>query len=76
MDQNLINIGFMLIGALFAWILRTVWEAIRDLKTDIKEISNEVHADYVRRDDFNIAISRIENICNKIFDKLDNKVDK
>ena len=76
MDQNLINLGFMLIGALFAWILRTVWEAIRDLKTDVKEISNEVHADYVRRDYFNIAISRIENICNKIFDKLDNKVDK
>ena len=76
MDQNLINLGFMLIGALFAWILRTVWEAIRDLKIDVKEISTEVHTDYVRRDDFNIAISRIENICNKIFDKLDNKVDK
>jgi plastocyanin domain-containing protein len=76
MDQNLINAGFTIIGALGAWILKTVWEAIKDLKTDLKEISIDVHGNYVRKDDFNKAVDRIEALCTKIFDKLDNKVDK
>jgi len=75
-DQTLINAGFTLIGALGAWILKTVWEAIKDLKTDMKEIAAEVHSDYTRKEDFNKAIDRIEALCNKIFDKLDNKMDK
>jgi len=56
--------------------LKAVWEAIRDLKNDVKELGHEVRVGYVRRDDFLDAIDRIEIMVSRIFDKLDDKADK
>lgn len=76
MDQNLINALFTMAGGLISWVLKTVWDAIRDLNKDMKELQAELHHNYVIKDDFNNAISRIEATCNKILDKLDHKADK
>ena len=76
MDQQVVNAVFTLAGALMSWILKTVWDAIKDLNKDIKEIESEMHIKFVMKDDFNNAITRIEGMCNKILDKLDHKADK
>jgi hypothetical protein len=66
----------MSVGGLGGWVLKSVWEAIRDLKNDVKELGHEVRVGYVRRDDFFDAVERIEAMCSRIFDKLDDKADK
>ena len=76
MDQSLINALFTMFGALMSWVLKTVWDAIRDLNKDMKELQAELHHNFVIKDDFNSAINRIETMCGKILDKLDSKVDK
>jgi len=75
-SQELFNILVMAVGGLGGWVLKAVWEAIRDLKNDVKELGHEVRVGYVRRDDFLDAIDRIETMVSRIFDKLDDKADK
>lgn len=57
-------------------MLKVIWDAIRDLKSDIRDISQTMHNDFVRREDFSDAVKRIEYMCERIFDKLDGKADK
>lgn len=76
MDQNLINAVFTLSGALMSWILKTVWDAIRDLNKDMKDLQSELNHNFVAKDDYNNAMNRIETMFGKIMDKLDQKVDK
>lgn len=75
-NQQLFNLIITVCGVLAGWMLKIIWDAIQDLKDEIRDLGKEVHADFVRREDFSDAVKRIEVMCGKIFDKLDNKVDK
>lgn len=56
---------FLVVG----WIIRSLWDAVRQLERDLP-------ANYVRRDDFRDSMDEIKDMLTRIFDKLDNKVDK
>jgi DNA-binding transcriptional regulator GbsR (MarR family) len=75
-SQDLFNAAITLSGAFGGWILKTIWDAIKDLKTEVKELNREVNQDFVRREDFKDSMADIKEMLNKIFDKLDNKADK
>jgi len=75
-NQQLFNMVIAGSGALGGWMLKVIWDAIRDLKRDVRDISQTMHNDFVRREDFSDAVKRIEYMCERIFDKLDNKADK
>ena len=74
--QYIVDGVIALIGALFGWLFKIVWDAIKDLKDDLKETNKVIHEQYVRKDDYRIEMSKIENMFNRIMDKLDGKVDK
>ena len=76
MEQSLINWLFAAVGAAFGWILKIVWDAITDLKKDMKDLNKEVHEDFVRKEDYRVDIAEIKQMLARIFDKLDAKVDK
>lgn len=75
-NQQLFNMAIAASGALGGWMLKVIWDAIRDLKSDVRDISQTMHNDFVRREDFSDAVKRIEYMCERIFDKLDGKADK
>jgi uncharacterized protein YoxC len=75
-SQDLFNAAITLSGAFGGWILKTIWDAIKDLKKEVRELNREVNQDFVRREDFKDSILEIKEMLNKIFDKLDNKADK
>lgn len=87
MDQSIINWVFAAAGAAFGWVLKVLWDAIQDLKKDIRQIERDLPEVYVRRDTFKDAIEsmkddmrngfdKIENMIGVLFKKLDNKADK
>lgn len=76
MEQSVLNWLFAGIGAAFGWILKIVWDAITDLKLDMKDLNKEVHEDFVRKEDYRVDIAEVKQMLARIFDKLDNKVDK
>lgn len=76
MDQQLINWFFTLVGTLIGWILKIIWDAISELKTDMKTLNKEIHEEFLRKDDYREDIADIKLMLNRIFEKLDTKVDK
>ena len=76
MEQPLINWVFTAFGATLGWLVKVLWDAIKDLKTDLKLIEREVHTNYVSKDDYRQDILEVKEILKQIFDKLDKKVDK
>lgn len=74
--QTLFNavVGASLLMA--GWILRTVWDAVTNLKNDLADIERNLPETYVRRDDYKEDINEVKSILREIFNKLDAKQDK
>lgn len=51
--------------------MKVIWEAIKDLKTEVREVDRHIHDNFVRRDDFKDAIADIKSDMEKGFDKVD-----
>ena len=67
MDQTLINWVFAGAGAAFGWVLKVVWDAIQELKRDLREMEKDV----VRKDDFKDIIKEIKDDMKDGFNKID-----
>ena len=74
--QTLFNVVGGVLLTVIGWIARTLWDAVAELRRDLREIENEMPKNYVRREDFIEALRRIESMVSRIFDKLDSKEDK
>lgn len=74
--QTLINFigGTML--AVIGWFARQLWDSVQALKDDIKRIEVDLPTSYVRRSELDSRFDKIEQILEKIFDKLEAKADK
>ena len=74
--QQLINIvlgvGFSVLG----WFARELWSAVKELKSDIAKLREDLPKTYVAKDDYRNDVNEIKQMLGKIFDKLDNKQDK
>lgn len=76
MPQDLINAAIAIGSTIFGWLLRTIWTAVTELQTDLKEIEREIHTKYVAKDDYRQDILEMKEILKQIFDRLDKKADK
>lgn len=76
MDQNLYNIAVAIAGAAIGWIVKVVWDAVRSLEADIRDMERDLHVNYVSKDDYRQDILEIKDMVKQIFDKLDRKADK
>jgi len=70
--QLLFNVACSIVGTIAGWLFKVLWDAISDLKEDIKEIERG----YVMKDDYRIDIAEIKGLLARIFDRLDTKADK
>lgn len=61
MDQTIINWLFVGFGAALGWVMKVVWDAIKDLKADVKQIERDLPEVYVRKDDFKVAMTDIKD---------------
>jgi len=76
MDQSIYNIAIAVAGAGIGWFVKVVWDAVRELQEDLKELERDLHVNYVAKDDYRQDILEIKNMVKQIFDKLDRKADK
>jgi hypothetical protein len=74
-SQTLINIAFSAFGTVAGWLFKVIWDAIKDLQTDQREIERELTDVYVRKDDYRIDIAEIKSMLGRIFDRLDRQAD-
>lgn len=66
MDQMIFNWIIAFAGAAGGWILKVIWDAIQDLKKDLRVIDVKMHQDFVRRDDFKDSMSNVQKDMDEI----------
>ena len=76
MEQEFINWIFGAVMTLLGWLGRTLWDAVDNLKKDVKDIEVNLPSHYVRKDELEVRFDKIEVMLNRIFEKLDTKADK
>jgi hypothetical protein len=81
--QNFINLGAGGLLAVGGWFCRQLWDAVDKLKNDIGRLELHMSENYVKksevenlRADMDKRFDRIEMLLDRLFDKLDSKVDK
>lgn len=76
MEQDLFNYAVSGIIALLGWFGRTLWDAVQRLKEDLQDIEVDLPSTYVKKTELDNRLQKIETMLDKIFDKLESKVDK
>jgi len=64
----------LLIGV--GWWCREIWDSVKSLRLDIKQIEINLPTHYVRKSEIESRLDKIDQTLERIFDKLDDKADK
>lgn len=75
-SQTLINLAAGLAIGCGGWFAREVWGAVRELRKDLHQIEVDLPKYYVLRVDLDKRMQHIEDMFQRIYDKLDQKADK
>jgi hypothetical protein len=76
MEQDLFNYIVGTLLAILGWFGKTLWDAVQSLKEDLKDIEVDLPSTYVKKTELDNRLQKIETMLDKIFDRLDSKVDK
>ena len=78
MEQQIFNWAIVILGGMAGWILKTVWEALKDLQSADQRIVDRLSAieilvagKYVTRDDFAKMLDKIDLIADRVSEKAD-----
>lgn len=79
--QNLFNAAFAVITMLGGWVLNSILQQQRDTAKRVAHIEILVAGEYVKREEVNVSISKLETKIDKLasavdagFDKMHDKV--
>ena len=82
-EQQLFNIVIAIIGALGGWLMRIMWQSLKDLQSRDQALSDKVGAievlvagQYSKRTDVDAMANALFSKLDRIEDKLDKKADK
>lgn len=74
--QPYINMTISVVFAAVGWLVRMLWEAVQELKRDLRDLEVKLPEEYVRKNDLTEILRRIDATLERIEKKLDAKVDK
>jgi hypothetical protein len=74
--QSIINLIGGAILCAVGWWCREIWDSVKSLKNSLQDVEVDLAKNYVSKAEINSRLDRIDNILEKIFDRLDGKVDK
>ena len=74
--QTLINIAAGGVLSFIGWFCREMWDNQKRFKEDLDEFKLHVSDRYPKKDELKDRFDRIEHLLDKVYEKLENKVDK
>jgi hypothetical protein len=74
--QSFINIAAAAFVAVIGWFARVLFDSVNKLQQQIHELEVTLPSSYVRKDEFFDAVRLINEKLDRIYDKLESKVDK
>lgn len=83
MDQSVINWILGGFGALLGFVVKAVWDAVKDLQASDKDLADKVSkievlvaGEYVKKEEFNQIMLRLFEKLDHIESKIEQKQDK
>ena len=74
--QSLINLAGGAALTALGWFAREVWGAVGELRRDLHQIEVDMPKEYVQKIDLDKRMTHIEDMFQRIYDKLDSKAEK
>lgn len=81
--QIIINIGAGSLLTIGGWFARQLWDSVKELRKEMSDMRLHVSDKYVKKSevdgfrlDMDKRFDRIEQLLDKLYEKLDSKVDK
>lgn len=74
--QTVVNLVGGAILVAVGWWCKEIWDSVKSLKEDIRAIEVDLPKNYVSKSDIDSRLDRIDQVLERIFDKLDGKADK
>ena len=81
--QHFINLGGGAALSVLGWFARQLWDAVKTLQNDLNRLELSISDNYVKKSDLatlktdiNTRFDRLEQLLDKVYDKLDNKADR
>jgi len=74
--QSLFNFVGGAILVAVGWWCKEIWNSVKSLKEDIQAIQVDLPKNYVTKKDIENRFDRIDATLERLFDRLDSKVDK
>jgi uncharacterized UPF0160 family protein len=71
--QSLLNLLFSSAGLILGWFLRELWAAVKDLKTDLAKLREELPKEYVAKDDYRQDVKELKDMIARLFDILEKR---
>lgn len=83
LDQSIVNTLITIVAGVFGWVLKVLWDAVKELQRSDKELNAAVNelevlvaGDYVKREELREEFKRLFVKLDTIEQKLDQKADK
>jgi len=73
MEQTLLNWLFGSVMAILGWLGKTLWDAVQELKNDMKDIEVNLPKDYVSKEDYKSDIKDIKDMLKELYDMHRNR---
>jgi len=74
--QDYFNFLGAILAAVFGWLGKTIWNAVQELKDDLKNLERHIPESYVAKIDFQRHEDRVISYLERIEQKIDRKADK
>ena len=73
MEQQYINMALSVSFLVLGWFAREMWTAVKELKTDLAKLREEIPHSCVQKDDYRIDIKELKDMFSKLFDMIEKR---
>ena len=74
--QIVFNIVGGAILSVIGWFARVLWDSVQELRQDLKQIEIHLPSNYVKKDDLAVRFDRIEQLLDRLYEKMEQKADR
>jgi hypothetical protein len=74
--QVIFNVIGAAILSVIGWFARVLWDSVQELRKDIKQIEIHLPSNYVQKNELSIRFDRIEQLLDRLYEKMEQKADR
>jgi cell division protein FtsL len=73
MEQQYINMALSISFLVLGWFAREMWSAVKELKSDLAKLREEIPHSCVQKDDYRQDIKELKDMISKLFDIIEKR---